>query len=58
MKIRDSDWPRARRPRGRSSSSGRVKNILHVVQTGSGVQPISCSMGTKSLFPRDKAAGA
>jgi hypothetical protein len=28
---------RAGRPRGRSSSPGRVKNFLHAVQTGSGV---------------------
>jgi hypothetical protein len=44
-----SDWLRAGRPRGRSSSLGRVKNFLHVVQTGSGVHPTSYPMGTGAL---------
>jgi hypothetical protein len=30
----------------RSSSPSRVKNFLHVVQTGSGVHPTSSPMGT------------
>jgi hypothetical protein len=36
-----SDWLRAGRPRGCSSSPARVKNFLHVIQTGSGVHPTS-----------------
>jgi hypothetical protein len=42
-RSRYSDWLRAGRPRGRSSSAGNVKNfsLLHVVQTGSGVHPTS-----------------
>jgi hypothetical protein len=36
QRTRYRDWLRARRPRGRSSSPGRVKNFLHVVHTGSG----------------------
>jgi hypothetical protein len=36
------------RPRGRSSSPGKVKNFLHIVQTGSGV----LSNGYRGLFPR------
>jgi hypothetical protein len=34
-------------------SPGRVKNFLHVVQTGSGARPASCPMGIVG-----KAAGA
>jgi hypothetical protein len=37
--------------RGRNSSSGRVKNFLHVVKTGSGVHPTSYPMGTAGSFP-------
>jgi hypothetical protein len=40
------------------SSPGRVKNFLHVVQTGSGVHPTSNPMGTGGSFPGGKAAGA
>jgi hypothetical protein len=43
---------------GRSSSPGRVKNFLHVVQTGSGVPKTSYPMGTADSFPGSKAAGA
>jgi hypothetical protein len=43
---------------GQSSSPGRVKNFLHVVQTGSGANPASYPMGTGGSFPRGKAAGA
>jgi hypothetical protein len=32
--------------RGRSSSPDRVKNFLHVDETGSGVHPTSYPMGT------------
>jgi hypothetical protein len=32
--------------RGRSSSPGSLKNFLHVVRTGSGVHPISYTVGT------------
>jgi hypothetical protein len=42
---------------GRSSSPGRVKNFLHVVQTGSGVHPTSYLVGTGGSFPGGKAAG-
>jgi hypothetical protein len=35
-RSRYSDWLGAGRLRGRSSSPGRVKNFLHVVQTSSG----------------------
>jgi hypothetical protein len=34
------------RPRIRNSSYCKVKNFLHVVQTGSGVNPTSYPMGT------------
>jgi hypothetical protein len=40
-RSRYSDWLRAGRPRGRSSSPGSVKNFLQVVQTGSGAHPVS-----------------
>jgi hypothetical protein len=46
---RYSDWLRAGRPRGRSSSPGRIKNFLQVVQTGSGDHPASYPMAT---FPQ------
>jgi hypothetical protein len=49
---RHSDWLRAGRPRGRSSSPGRAKNFLHVVHTGSEVHPTSYPMDTGG-----KAAG-
>jgi hypothetical protein len=52
------DSLQAGRPRGRGSSPGRVKNFLHVVQTGSGADPASYSMGTGGSFPGGKAAGA
>jgi hypothetical protein len=53
------DWVRAGRPRGRSSSLGRVKNfVLHVVQTGSGVQPVSYPMCTGGSFSGGKEVGA
>jgi hypothetical protein len=39
---------------GLDSSPGRVKNILHIVQTGSDVQPTSYSMGTGDSSPRVK----
>jgi hypothetical protein len=37
---------------------GQEFSPLHVVQTGSGVHPTSCPMGTRCSFPGDKAAGA
>jgi hypothetical protein len=46
------------RPRGRSSSHGRGKNFLHIVQTGSGVHPASYPMGTGGSLPGGKAAEA
>jgi hypothetical protein len=33
-------------------------SFLHVVQTGSGVNPISYPMGTRGSFPGGKATGA
>jgi hypothetical protein len=42
----------ARRARGRSSSPGRFKNFIHVVQIGSGVHPTSCQMHRGALSPR------
>jgi hypothetical protein len=53
-RSRYSDWLRVGRPRGRSSSLGRVKNLLYVVQIGSGVHTIS----TGGPFPGGKAAEA
>jgi hypothetical protein len=60
LEDRYSDWLRAGRPRGRSSSPGRSKNFsfLHVVQTGSGAHPVSYPAGTGGSFPGGKAAGA
>jgi hypothetical protein len=45
---------------GRASIPGRATDfsLLHSVQTGSGSNPTSYSMGTKGLFPGGKAAGA
>jgi hypothetical protein len=54
---RYSDWLRAGRPRGRSSSPGRIKNFLQVFQTGSGVHPTSYQMGTGALSPGVKRPG-
>jgi hypothetical protein len=42
---------------GRNSSPGRVKNFLHVVQTGSGVHITSYLMGTGALSPGLKRSG-
>jgi hypothetical protein len=42
----------------RSSTSGRGKNSLHVIQTDSGVHPTSYPVGTGSCFPGSKEAGA
>jgi hypothetical protein len=53
---RYSDWPRAGRPRGLSSSSARVKNFL-TVQTDSGVHPTSYTMATGALSPEVKRPG-
>jgi hypothetical protein len=41
-----------------SSSPGRVKNFLFVVQTGSGAQRASYRVGTGDSFLGGKAAGA
>jgi hypothetical protein len=56
---RDSDWLRAERPRGRSSSPGRVKNfsLLHIFQRGSEVHPTSYPMDTGGYFSGGKSAG-
>jgi hypothetical protein len=53
---RYSDWLRAGRPRGRSSSPGKDKNVLHVVQTLSRApRTASSPMGTGGSFPGGKA---
>jgi hypothetical protein len=44
-RSRYSDCLWAGRPRSRSSSPGRFKNLLHVVQAGSGAHPASYPMG-------------
>jgi hypothetical protein len=46
----------AGRPRGRSSSPGKVKNFVHV-QTGTEAHPASCPLGTGGSFPGVKASG-
>jgi hypothetical protein len=46
------------RPNGRSSSPGRGKNFLHIVQTGSLAHPASYPMARGGYFPGGKAAGA
>jgi hypothetical protein len=51
------DWLRAGRPRDRSSSPGRVKNFLQVVQIGSGVHRTSYPMGTGGSFSGLKRPG-
>jgi hypothetical protein len=56
-RSRYSDWLRAGRLRGRSSSPGSVKNFLHVVQTGSDVHPTSYPICTGAFFAGGKAAG-
>jgi hypothetical protein len=50
-RSRYSDWLRAGRPRGPSSSPDRGENFLHVVQTGSGAYPASFPMGIGESFP-------
>jgi hypothetical protein len=52
-----SDWLRAGRPRGQSSCPGRVKNFLHVVQTGSGVH-LTYPMGIGCSFFEGRTARA
>jgi hypothetical protein len=37
--------------------SGRIKNFLRVVQTGSGAHPASYLLGTGAFFPWCKTAG-
>jgi hypothetical protein len=55
---RYSDWLWAGRPRGRSSSPGRVKIVTSpTVQTGSGVHSTSYTMGTGGSFPGVKRTG-
>jgi hypothetical protein len=51
--YRDSDWLRAWRPRGQSSSPGRVKNFPFFMSS----HPASYPMGTGGYFPGGKAAG-
>jgi hypothetical protein len=61
--VRDSvvgiaDWLQVSRPRCRSSSPARIKNILQVVKTASGTHPTSYTMRIGGSFPGGKAAGA
>jgi hypothetical protein len=60
MRSRYSDWLRAGRPRGRSSSPGRVKNFHFSMSSrpalGSTQPPIEWVPG--GSFPGGKAAGA
>jgi hypothetical protein len=60
QRSRYSDWLRAGRPRGRSSSPGRGQefSLLHVVHPDCGAHPASYPMGTGGSFPGSKAAGA
>jgi hypothetical protein len=58
-RSRYSEWLLAGRPRGRSSSPGRINiSLLHVVQTGSWAHLVSYPMDTEGSFPAGKAAGA
>jgi hypothetical protein len=50
--------PTGGRPRSRSSRPGRVKNYLHVVQTGSGAHPASYPVGTGGASPGVKRPGS
>jgi hypothetical protein len=50
----------ARQPRGRSSSTGRIRSLLHVFQTGPGAHPATYSLGSgarsrhaKLILPTD-----
>jgi hypothetical protein len=56
-RSRYSDWLRAGRLRGRSSSPDTIKNFLYSIQTGSGAQPATYPMGTGGSFPGGKAVG-
>jgi hypothetical protein len=56
-RSRYSDWLLAGRLRGRSSSPGRVKNFLQIVQTASAVHPTSYPMGAGDILPRVKRSG-
>jgi hypothetical protein len=55
--ARSRDWLQAGRPRDRNSSPGKIKNILHVVQTGSVHHQTSYPIGTGVSFSGGKAAG-
>jgi hypothetical protein len=54
---RYSDWLRAGRWRVWFSAGADNFSFRHQVQTGSGVHPANCSMGTGGSFPGRKAAG-
>jgi hypothetical protein len=60
QRSRYSDWLRAGRPTGWSSSLGKGKNFIfpHVAQTGSVAHPASDPMGTGGSFLGGKAASA
>jgi hypothetical protein len=59
QRSRYSDWLRAGRLRGRSSSPDKVKNfsLPQIVQTGSRVHPTSYPKGTRSLSQGVKRPG-
>lgn len=56
---RDSDWLRARRPKGRSSSPGKIKNVPFSKQSRPVLAPTQPTIQCVpwALFP-GKAAGA
>jgi hypothetical protein len=56
--IRDSDWLRAGRPKGRSSSPGTVKIFLFSTSLRQALEPTQTShpKGSWSSFPGGKAA--
>jgi hypothetical protein len=55
QRSRYSDWLRTGQQRGQSSSPGRAKNVLRVVQTNSGSDAASYLMGTGGSFLGSKA---
>jgi hypothetical protein len=52
---RYSNWLRVGKPRGWSSNPSRVKNFLHIIQTGSEAHPASYSVGTRGSSNGGKA---
>jgi hypothetical protein len=58
QRSRYSNWLRARRMRGRSSSPGRVKYFPFSTSFRPAAHKASYPMGTGGSFPEGKAAGA